>query len=285
MKKGTSFYIFIAILGITFSSCNFTLKESNLDRAPDIHTSEDQANDLVNVIIPIKNQKTKYINVYRRDVDDGTVVNLGILYHPVAIDTPNNNYRFVDRLVKENHTYDYYVRYCIDDKYYKTDYSKEIKITSNIQSYDEATKFAYTTNNADLEIDNPSGVYTLTITGTIVEPDFPEFTTEGYKHALIVKSETATQTLLLPNITNGTTVTLTEFLPSIFLDTDITIEGIVGQKIIYDDPSSANKKIKEIIWTEPASISVNGNIGDSINIPSKTGIDGHDYSRNVKISQ
>ena len=64
MKKGTSFfYIFIAILGITFSSCNFKLKESNNYNKPDVKVTENQ----VTVVIPCINSKTKYINVYRRD--------------------------------------------------------------------------------------------------------------------------------------------------------------------------------------------------------------------------
>lgn len=284
MKKGTSFYIFIAMLGITFSSCNFKLKESNNYNKPDVKVTENQ----VTVVIPYINSKTKYINVYRRDKINDEVVPLGVLFHPEALEEDHKNYFFIDELVEENHTYDYSARYCINGKYYYTDWSEEKEIPVSDIFYDDgAYSYAYTTTSAKLIIDTPNGangVYTLEIDGTIDTPTFPAFS--GYTPALIVSSETTTQTLLLNSITSGTNKTLTEFLPSIFLDTDIKFEGIVGQKIIYDDPSSADPKIKQIIWTQPAAIAVDGyNTEGTINIPSITGIDGHDYSRSVTISR
>ena len=121
--------------------------------------------------------------------------------------------------------------------------------------------------------------------GTPTPPNFPAFS--GYEPALIVSSETATQTLLLGSMT--TAQILTDFLPSIFLDVDIKIEGIVGQKIIYVDDTvqpPSDRKIKAILWSQPAVISVDGASTDgTINIPSITGTDGHDYSRSVTISR
>jgi hypothetical protein len=285
MKKGTSFYIFIAILGITFSSCNFKLKESNNYNKPDV----DVTNNQVTIVIPCINTKTKYINVYRRDKINDEVVNLGVLFHPVALDQDHKNYFFYDTFVERTHTYDYRVRYCINNKYYYTDWSEEKEIPDSTVFYaDGSYSFAYNAQSAELIIDNPNGIYTMEFSGTITEPDFPDFNSTDYKPALIVSSETTTQTLLLTPITSGSPMKLTDFLPSIFLDTDIKIEGIVGQKIEYDDPSKPQdeQKIKSIIWTQPAAIAVDGyNPEGTINIPSITGIDGHDYSRNAKISQ
>lgn len=284
MKKGTSFfYIFIAILGITFSSCNFKLKESNNYNKPDVKVTENQ----VTVVIPYINSKTKYINVYRRDKINDEVVPLGVLFHPEALEENHKNYYFIDEFALRTHTYDYRVRYCINDKYYYTDWTEEKEIPDNTNFFEDTLNFAYTTNSAKLIIDTPNGpngIYTLEIDGTITPPNFPN--NSDFEPALIVSSETASQTLLLPSIASGTNKTLTEFLPSIFLDTDIKFEGIVGQKVIYDDPSSADPKIKQIFWTQPAAIDIDGyNTDGTIYIPSITGIDGHDYSRNVKISQ
>ena len=287
MKKGTSFfYIFIAILGITFSSCNFKLKESNNYNKPDVDVTDNQ----VTIVIPCINTKTKYINVYRRDKINDEVVNLGVLFHPEALDKDHKNYFFYDTFVERTHTYDYRARYCINDKYYYTDWSEEKEIPDSTIFYEDGLyDFAYTTSSAKLIIDTPNGpngIYTLEIDGTITPPNFPNYS--DFEPALIVSSETASQTLLLPSIASGTNKTLTEFLPSIFLDTDIKFEGIVGQKVIYDDPSkpAEEQKIKSIIWTQPAAIDVDGyNTDGTIYIPSITGTDGHDYSKSAKISQ
>ena len=280
MKKGTSFYIFIAILGITFSSCNFKLKESNNYNKPDVDVTDNQ----VTIVIPYINSKTKYINVYRRDKINDEVVPLGVLFHPEALTENHKNYFFHDTFVERTHTYDYCARYSINGKYYYTDWSEEIEIpNSNIFYEDGLYNFAYTTNSTELLLDENNGIYTLEFDGVPNPPDFPG--ASEYQPALIISSETATQTLLVGTITNGLSKTLTEFLPSIFLDVDIKIEGIVGQKIIYEDPSNPDK-IKSIIWTQPAAISVDGaNTDGTFNIPSKTGIDGHDYSRSITISR
>lgn len=283
MKKGTSFfYIFIAILGITFSSCNFKLKESNNYNKPDVKVTENQ----VTVVIPYINSKTKYINVYRRDKINDEVVPLGVLFHPEALEEDHKNYFFIDELVEENHNYDYSARYCINGKYYYTDWSEEKEIpVSNIFYDDGAYSYAYTTTSTKLLIDvNSTGKYTMEFDGTPTPPNFPAFS--GYEPALIVSSETATQTLLLGSMT--TAQILTDFLPSIFLDVDIKIEGIVGQKIIYVDDTVPvdDRIIKSIIWTQPAVIDVDSSsIDGTLNIPSITGTDGHDYSRSVTISR
>ncbi len=286
MKKGTSFfYIFIAILGITFSSCNFKLKESNNYNKPDVKLTDKE----IIIVIPCINTKTKYINVYRRDKINDEVVNLGVLFHPEALEADHKNYYFIDETVERTHTYDYRARYCISGKYYYTDWSEEKEIPDSTVFYaDGSYSFAYNAQSAEVIIDNPNGIYTMEFSGTITEPDFPDFNSTDYKPALIVSSETTTQTLLLTSITSGSPMKLTDFLPSIFLDTDIKIEGIVGQKIEYDDPSKPadEQKIKSIIWTQPAAIAVDGyNPEGTINIPSITGIDGHDYSRSVTISR
>ena len=285
MKKGTSFfYIFIAILGITFSSCNFKLKESNNYNKPDVKVTDRQ----VTVVIPYINSKTKYINVYRRDKINDEVVPLGVLFHPEALEEDHKNYFFIDESVERTHTYDYSARYCINGKYYYTDWSEEKEIPDSTSFYEDGLyNFAYTTNSTQLLLDvNSSGIYSLEFDGSPTAPNFPD--ASEFKPALIVSSETATQTLLLKSIADHHNFTLSDFLPSVFLDVDIKIEGIVGQKIIYvdDTVAPADLKIKAILWTQPAAISVDGASTDgTINIPSITGTDGHDYSRSVTISR
>ena len=142
MKKGTSFILFFAaILGITFSSCKLKIEDESLYDKPAVHVTENQ----VTVVISKVNVDTKYINIYRRDKQNDEVYNIGILFHPEALLEDNKNYIYVDSLVKENHSYDYRVRYRINDEYFYSEWSNKIEIKTGYKAYDEDKNLTYYT--------------------------------------------------------------------------------------------------------------------------------------------
>ncbi len=279
MKKGTSFILlFAAILGITFSSCKLKVEDENLYDKPGVNVTKKQ----VTVIIPKMNTDTQYINVYRRDKLNDKSINIGILYHPLALENDQKTYTYIDSLVNTGHSYQYRVRYCIADAYYYSEWSDTIEIKAGYEFEPDTTYFAYRTNGAKIIFEKTDN--TLTFDGTVTAPNFTEFASE-YVPMIIFQSDSLTQAFEISadDIANHTKIPLIGLLPQAFLDTDITIQGIVGQKAIYDNPNSQDKQIKQIIWTEPAEIDVVG-AGSSkkIHVVSQTGSDGFDYSGNVR---
>ena len=293
MKKGTSFfYISLALLAITFFSCQFKIEEEDLYDKPGVNTTNKQ----VTIIIPKVSNGTKYVNVYRRDKENNNIINIGIIYHPQGLGNDNKNYIYIDSLVKVNHTYDYRVRYNIEGKYYNSAWSDNIEIKEDDDAYEENVNLSYQANDAYLLYEKTD--YTLTFNGNIIPPDFPEFDSETYplradeteakkcwQPMLIIQSDKYTQAFELPAVSNTTKIALRSMLPADFLDTDITIQGIVAQKVIYDDATKEDdKRLKtKIIWTEPTSIDLEG-AGSSkkIHIPAQTGAAGLDYSRKAE---
>ena len=289
MKKGTSFILFFAaILGITFSSCKLKIEDESLYDKPAVSITKDQ----VTVVISRVSVDTKYINIYRRDKQNDEVYNIGILFHPEALVNDNKNYIYVDTLVKENHSYDYRVRYRINDEYFYSEWSNKIEVTSENNAYEESVNLTYQANGATLIYEKTD--FTLKIDGNMTAPDFPEFSTENYKPMLIFKSDKLTQAFEIASIADDTIIELRGLLPSEFLDTNISILGIVAQKIIYDDDTfeddadgdgiEDNKKAKKtIVWSEPTELDLIG-VGSSktIYIPSQSGTAGLDYSRTAK---
>ncbi len=278
MKKGTSFfYIFIAILGITFFSCKLKIEEESLYDKPGVNVTSNQ----VTVIIPNINSATKYINVYRRDKQNDEQINIGIMYYPSALENDNKNFCYIDSLVTATHFYEYRARYCINNEYYYTEWSDKIEIKSNYNCYPETTNLKYQTSGSYIVFEATDS--TIKFNGTVTPPNFSEFASD-YKPMLIIKNSSQTQAFEISAtaITNHTAIELIGLLPQSFLDTDITIQGIVGQKTIYIDPEDTSKGIKSVIWTEPASIEVRGAGSSSIiHITSETGSDGLDYSRHL----
>ena len=278
MKKGTSFfYLLIAILTITFSSCTLKVEDEDLYDKPGVNVTDNQ----VTLIIPKISNDTKYVNVYRRDLQKDDEVNIGILYHPLALENDNKNYCYIDTLIKKEHSYEYRVRYYDGSNYNYSEWTDSIYIESTYKAYPESQNLSYDANNASLIYERTD--YTLTFSGSIIPPDFPEFTSEGYKPMLIVKNPDTIQAFELSSIaSNSTPVSLRGMLPNEFLDTEITILGIVGQKTVYEDPNKPDdeKQMKMVIWTEPTEIPVSGSGSSNIiTIPAQTGTAGLDYSR------
>ena len=196
--------------------------------------------------------------------------------------TRGGHCNYTDSLVLQNHSYDYMVRYYSDGEYYYSAWSEIIEVETGTYSYPAGTSLKFETSGAKLIYEKSN--HTLTINGTITIPGITNFATEYYP-MLIIKSETATQTFLISSIADGTDIPLVGMLPQEFLDTDITIQGIVGQKLEFDDISKPVNEwqLKSVSWTEPAPITVIG-AGSSkiINIPSQNGSEGFDYSRKAQ---
>ena len=289
MKKGTSFlYIFTAILGITFFSCTLKVEDTDLYDKPGVNVTNNQ----VTIIIPKMNTDTKYINVYRRDKSNDQDYNIGILYHPLALENDNKNYCYIDTLVTENHCYEYRCRYNIKDTYYYTEWSDTIEIKEGYKSYPETTNLKYQANDAYMIFEKTD--YTIQFSDPITEPDFPEFApntiddAEWFKPMLIISNGEYTQAFELSSLQARKPINLRGMLPLNFLDTEISIKGIVAQKKIFADDAedvddSDERLIREIIWTEPTYLKLKGAGSDeTINVPSQTGLAGLDYSSSIK---
>lgn len=293
MKKGTSFfYISLAFLAVSIFSCKLKMEDEDLYDKPGVNITQNQ----VTVIIPKVGNGTKYINVYRRDKQNDEAINIGILYHPQALENDGKNYCYIDSLITKSHSYEYRVRYYIDGEYYYSEWSDKIFIESTYNAYDESVNLAYRANGCYLEYEPTD--YSLTFRGNIQTPSFTEYSSQNYKPMLIVQCGDKTQVFDVPAITDTTKVALRSILPSDFFDTDISIQGIVAQRTIFDDDSDdelldndtnsdgvpdTDKQKKVIIWTAPTSLELVGaGSAKLINIPSQTGTAGLDYGRRVK---
>ena len=281
MKKRTSYlYIFVVFLAIILSSCKLKIEEEDLLDAPGVNVTNKQ----VTLIIPKTSSDTSYVNVYRRDKQNDTVVNIGILFHPEALENDKKNYCFIDSLVKVNHSYQYKVRYKTNGDYYDSAWSDSIKIESGYTAYPDNTNLAYQVNSIKLIFERIDYSLTFYGTGTITEPSITNFSTD-YVPMLIVQSDSATQVLELTSIAKDTKIYLRSYLPKKFLDKKISIKGIVAQKTEWVDDTKPiqDRDIKRIIWTEPTSLEVVGAGSDKkILVPSQSGSDGFDYSRKAK---
>lgn len=293
MKKGTSFfYISLTLLSITLFSCKLKIEEEDLYDKPGVKVTKNQ----ITLIIPMVSKETKYVNVYRKNKQNDKVINIGVLYHPQAIENDGKNYCYIDSLVNKKHSYEYRVRYYIDGQYYYSEWSDSIYIEDNYNAYEEDDVLKYKANGASLYYNKTD--YTLSFIGDVELPDFSEYTSENYKPMIIVQSSKYTQAFELPDIADDTLISLRSMLPADFLDTDITIKGIVAQKTIYEDGTTDElenndsngdgvpdkEKLKKlIIWTEPEELDLIGaGSAKKFNIPSQTGSSGLDISLNVK---
>ena len=273
-----------AVFTFTISSCKLKIEDENLFDKPGVIITDSQ----VTVIIPKMSSDTKYVNVYRRDKSNNDIQNIGILFHPEALENDNKNYCYPDTLVKKSHVYDYRVRYKIDGDYFYSDWSNAITIPSTSSFYDDSDVLKYQASGISIEYSSSN--YTIIFTdgnATLTPPTNPAITnyTADFTPMLIVESGSASQVLPLLSAGETTatydfsgTIPLRGFLPQNFMDTDIQIKGILGQKKILNGSST-----KAIIWTEPTEINVLGAGSDRIiNVPSQTGSSGLDYSRSAQ---
>lgn len=294
MKKGTSFfYISLALIAVSLLSCKLKTEEEDLLDKPGVNITENQ----VTLIIPKTSNSTKYINVYRRDKQTDEIVNAGMLFHPQSLENDKKNYCFIDTLIQKNHAYDYRVRYCTDGEYYYTAWSDKIYIEDTYNAYDDNVNLAFrTTSGSEFDIIYEPTDFSLQILYDIIEPDFPEYSTQNYKPMLIVKNSESTQVFEIANTNHDYKIPLRNMLPADFLDTDISFVGIVGQKTIFDDDTNdilenndtnhdgkpdEEKLNKIVIWTDPTPLTINPS-AEIVNIPSQSGTTGLDYGRRVK---
>lgn len=280
MKKGIAFfYIFLLILTTFLCSCKVSVEDKNLMRKPDVDLSDKQ----VTIIIQKINSDTDYINIYRKSTTtrDAAEERIGIIY-------PENNddmtYRFIDTLVYEDETYSYKVRYHDNSGYRYSEWSNEIEIENINYAYAPDKKLAYQTPDNTRFLYNDTN-YTLSISGTITNPEISNFTND-YQPMLIVSSEEATQVFKIrpQALTNGEIITLRDRLPASFMDKTITIKGIVAQQTEYYNPDETDdnkKKVKLIRWTPPTSIKIAGRSENTLFIPSSAASAGTDYSLNI----
>lgn len=271
-------FITLSIFSLAFAyiliACNFNFSGKDLLTKPDVEAKD----SLISISIPRQSSDTKYVNVYRKDVNDsdGTVVNLGLLY-PSSLENIGSVYIFIDTLVKKDTTYTYMARYCESDGYYSTEWSNEIKATGG---YADTATLSYKEGTGYFTI---SEDFLLTIHGTIISADITDFDTD-YKPMLIASTSEKTQAFELSSIEDGTTVSLRGLFPADFFETDVTIYGITGQKTEYvDDDKAENLVVKRIFWCEPTEISIKGNADKTVKLPSQTGVNGLDYSKKAFI--
>lgn len=279
MNKKTTFLCFLlTVFVITLSSCKLKIEEEHLYDKPGVNVTNKQ----ITLIIPRVSDATKYVNVYRRDKQTDSIVNIGILYNPEALENDGKNFCYIDSLIKKNHTYDYRVRYCIGNEYYYSEWSDAISIKPENAAYDENESLAYDANGTILIYEKTD--YTVKIHGTITEPAITDFS--DYKPMLIIKNSTSTQAFELETIADNTTIALRAMLPADFLDTDISIVGIVAQKTEFADNDTSKRdseRIKRlVIWTEPTTFTISPASAATFSIPSQSGSNGLDYSRRAK---
>ncbi len=270
-------FITLSIFSLAFASfllaCNFDFSGKDLLTKPDVEAKD----SLISISIPRRSSDTKYVNVYRKDVNDsdGTIVNLGLLY-PSSLEDVGSVYIFIDTLVKKDSTYIYMARYCEADGYYSTEWSNEIKTTGG---YDKNASLSYKSGSGYFTI---STDFHLTVHGSINPADITNFETD-YKPMLIASTAEKTQTFELPSIENGTSISLRGLFPADFFETDVTIYGITGQKNEYVDDNAENLVVKRIFWCEPTEISIKGNADKTVKLSSQNGVNGLDYSKKAFI--
>ncbi len=281
MKKRTTYlFIFLIFLGIILSSCKIKVEEEDLLDKPGVNVTNKQ----VTLIIPKTSSDTSYINVYRRDKQNDKVVNIGILFHPEALENDGKNYCYIDPLVKVNHSYEYRVRYRTNGDYYYSAWSDSIKIKAGDSAYADNTNLSYQANGVKLIFERTDFSLSFYGTGSIAAPSITDFST-NYTPMLIVESDSATQALELTSIATDTKIFLRSFLPKKFLDKKITIKGIVAQKTNWVDDTKPlqDRDVVSVIWTEPTTLEVVGAGSDKkILVPSQSGSDGFDYSRQAE---
>lgn len=286
MKKVFSFFCIIsALLCFSLLSCKLKVEEEKeeLLQKPDIHNIDGR----VTLFIPKINSKTDYINIYRSDNSSDEII--GVIY-PKDLPSGDIGYDFIDKLVFENVSYKYKVRYHDSDGFHYSDWSDDFKVKNITGAYTSEAELVYgLENNAKLQFSETD--FTLkVINGTITAPTaITNFSTD-YIPALVIKAGSDIRAFEIKDnpedFLDGTTpISMKGFLPNDFKDKDITIVGIVGETKEYinpDQPDVTKRIAKYIRWTSVKSIRVSGASDNTIMVPSESGSKGHDLSRSVK---
>lgn len=284
MKKHTLiFYILVSLFTALFFSCKVDIADRTLLVKPDIDLTTKQVTLIVHKI----SNDTSYINVYRETIDDSLevnpVYNIGMIY-PKAVDSDEQTYRFIDKLVNVDSVYRYRARYFDADGYHYTDWSNSITIESDFEeAYPKTTALSYKASDSiGFTFDETN--YTLRLTGALTLPAIQSFS--DYQPMLIVSNGPSTQLFKISpdTLTQRERITLKDRLPPEFMDTTIIIVGVLAQKTEYVNPEAiaAERITKNIHWTAPTAIKVNNWSDNAIFIPSSKGSAGLDYTSSVK---
>lgn len=284
MKKRTLiFYILVSVITAVFLSCKVDVADKSLLIKPDIDLTSKQATLIIHKI----SNETSYINVYRQTIDDSLennpVYNIGVIY-PKTVDSNEQTYRFIDKLVNVDSVYRYRARYFDSDGYHYTDWSNSITIESDFEeAYPKSTALYYKASDS-IGFTFEDTNYTLKLSGALTLPSIRSFS--DYQPMLIVSNGLSTQVFKIPpeSLTQREIITLKDRLPVEFLDRTIVIIGVLAQKTEYTNPeaAAADRIIKSIHWTAPTSIKVNGYSDNAILIPSSKANSGLDYTSSAK---
>lgn len=284
MKKRTLFFcILVSIFAALFLSCKVDVADKNLLLKPDIDVTSKQVTLIVHKI----SNDTSYINVYRETIDDtqeiNPMYNIGMIY-PKAVGSDEQTYRFIDKLVNVDSTYRYRARYFDADGYHYTEWSNTITIETDFEeAYAKTTTLSYKASDTiGFTFDEIN--YTLKLNGALTVPAIRSFNT--YQPMLIVSNGLASQVFKISpeTLTQREPISLKDRLPTEFMDKTIIIMGVLAQDTEYVNPeaAAADRIIKNIHWTAPTNIKVNGYSDNALFIPSSTANTGLDYTSSVK---
>ena len=284
MKKRTLFFcILVSIFAALFLSCKVDVADKSLLLKPDIDVTSKQVTLIVHKI----SNDTSYINVYRETIDDtqeiNPMYNIGMIY-PKAVGSDEQTYRFIDKLVNVDSTYRYRARYFDADGYHYTEWSNTITIETDFEeAYAKTATLSYKASDTiGFTFDEIN--YTLKLNGALTVPAIRSFNT--YQPMLIVSNGLASQVFKISpeTLTQREPISLKDRLPTEFMDRTIYIIGVLAQDTEYVNPeaAAAERIIKNIHWTAPTNIKVNGYSDNALLIPSSTANTGLDYTSSVK---
>ncbi len=244
-------------------------------------------------------EKAKYINVFRREVNNLEAEDYGKLFNigqVIPKKDQQTSFTFVDAWICRGVNYQYRVRYCMGDYYYLSNWSdvrnnSEAEHTLNSDlitdtgncylKYDSEKESLMVMGGNDDEIDVKIGVPALIFSYKDKE------TTVSRVFALSIKEEE----IKGPNgerlLKVGTPIDLRSLLTSDFFGKEITLEGVIGEDVCkYGAQQEEGDDIKDVYgekvyWSLPSEIEIKDEKDidcKSLKIEVKTADDGHDYS-------
>lgn len=240
-------------------------------------------------------EKAKYVNIFRREVDltgdepeYGKSLNIGQVIPKKNQETA---FTFEDIMICKGVNYQYCVRYCMGDYYYRSNWSdiksnddakyvNESEFTTDIGSchlkYDSATSSLMVMGDDGDKIDAIKGVPALIFSYKDKE------TTVSRVFALPIQEDIVNKN----ELEVGYPIDLRSLLTADFFSKEITLEGVIGEDIAeggtdLKDPEKKVVYYEKVFWTLPAKIDVkyaNDEPAKSIKIDINNADNGHDYS-------